>query len=80
LNQASARITGMGIVSALGIGPAATLARLQSGQPALAPLHHFPTPSHEALPVGSVPLEIQTDDTLPRAHCLARTAADQAMA
>ncbi len=79
MNQASARITGLGIVSALGNGPTETLARLQSGQPALAPLNHFPTPSHDALPVGSVPLEIQTDDPLPRAHRLARTAADQAM-
>ncbi len=79
MNQDSARIAGMGIVSALGIGPAATLARLQSGQAALAPLNHFPTPSHDALPVGSVPLNIQTDEPLPRAHRLARAAADQAM-
>lgn len=69
----------MGIVSALGIGPAATLARLQSGKSALAALRHFATPSHEALPVGSVSLKMQTDDRLPRAHRLARTAADQAM-
>ncbi len=79
MSQHSARIAGMGILSALGIGPAATLAQLQSGQSALSPLSNFPTPSHDALPVGSVPLHIQADDTLPRAHRLARAAADQAM-
>ena len=80
MNPASARITGMGIVSALGTGAAATLASLQSGKIALSPLSHFPTPSHEALPVGSVPLDMHSDGPLPRAHRLARAAADQAMA
>ena len=79
MKPAGARIAGMGIVSAFGAGTAATLAGLRSGQAALAPLSHFPTPSHDALPVGAAPLESKADDALPRAHRLARTAAEQAM-
>jgi len=79
LNQASARIAGMGIVTALGSGTAATLTSLKSGRAALAPVNRFPTPAHDPLPVGSVALENPTDESLPRAHYLARVAADQAM-
>jgi len=79
LNQASARIAGMGIVTALGSGTTATLTGLKTGRVALAPVDRFPTPSHDPLPVGSVALEHPADESLPRAHFLARAAADQAM-
>lgn len=80
MKQASARIAGMGIVTALGLGTAATLSSLETGRAALAPVSRFPTPSHEPLPVGSVILDQESDDQLPQAHRLARAAADQAMA
>ncbi len=78
MSPASARITGMGIVSAAGTDRATTLESLAAGRSGLAPLSHFPTPSHNALPVGSVPLKNHSD-ALPRAHQLARAAADQAL-
>ena len=79
MNHAGARITGMGIVSAIGTDPAATLDSITAARTGLAPLRHIPTPSHDALPVGHVSLKSQSDRSLPRAHQLARAAADQAM-
>ena len=59
MNPASARITGMGIISAIGTDTAATLNSIRTARTGLAPLSHFPTPSHDALPVGSVTLQKQ---------------------
>ncbi len=79
MNPASARITGVGIVSAIGTDTAATLNSIRTAWSGLAPLSRFPTPSHNALPVGSVSLQNQPDGSLPRTHQLARAAADQAI-
>ncbi len=48
-------ITGMGIVSALGIGCSATLSALRQQRSGIGPLRHLPS-SHTELPVGEVPL------------------------
>jgi len=69
----------MGIVSAIGADTAATLASIENGRTGLAPLNHIPTPSHDALPVGSISLQKHSDGSLPRAHRFARSAADQAL-
>jgi len=69
----------MGIVTAIGTNTAATLNSIRTARTGLAPLSRFPTPSHVALPVGSVTLQKPSDENLPRAHQLARAAADQAM-
>ena len=48
-------ITGAGIVSAIGVGKAETLASLQAGRSGIRPLHYLKTDHHE-FPVGEVQL------------------------
>ena len=71
-------ITGMGIVSPLGVGCRDTVAALISERRCLAPLTHFSVDNDPALPVGQV-AQLAHDDTLPRTHRLALTAAREAM-
>jgi 3-oxoacyl-(acyl-carrier-protein) synthase len=68
----------MGIISALGSGPACHLRALKSGQKGLRPLSLFTVPPDALFPVGEVPT-IHSSDILPRTHQLACSAADQAM-
>lgn len=48
-------ITGMGIVSAIGLDPSAVLRSLRSGTTGIGTVRHLPT-VHKELPVGEVPL------------------------
>ncbi len=71
-------ITGMGIVSPLGVGCRDTVAALISERRCLAPLTLFSVAHDPALPVGQV-AQLAHDDTLPRTHRLALMAAREAM-
>ena len=71
-------IAGIGIVSPLGSGTAATLRALLANRSAIAPLRVFSLLQGRPLPVGQVQ-GLDRDD-LPRCHRLALIAAEQAMA
>ncbi len=72
-------IAGIGIVSSLGSGPAATRQALIANQSGIAPLTLFPLLQDSPLPVGQAPPGTTATD-LPRTHQLAEAAALQAMA
>ena len=69
----------MGVISALGDGVAQTQAAIHEGMTGLRPLTLFPTAPNPPLPVGEVPLAMESD-ALPRTHQLAHLAAEQVMA
>lgn len=72
-------ITGMGIISAMGHGVAATLKALQKGSTGIRPLTLFPCPFETPLPVGEVRDLPDADDGIPRTHQLALAAAREAL-
>ena len=72
-------ITGMGIISAMGHGVAATLKALQQGSTGIRPLTLFPCPFETPLPVGEVRDLPDADDGIPRTHQLALAAAREAL-
>jgi 3-oxoacyl-(acyl-carrier-protein) synthase len=80
LNPGPVRIAGLGIVSALGADARSTLEALRHGACGLKPLTQFRPAGHDPLPVGEALLAWGGHSGLPRTHCLARWAADQAMA
>lgn len=71
-------ITGMGIVSPLGVGCRETAAALKMQRQGLSPLTLFPVAHNPALPVGQIALPDQ-ETPLPRTHRLAVMAAGEAM-
>jgi 3-oxoacyl-(acyl-carrier-protein) synthase len=72
-------IAGMGVVSALGNGVAATIEALESPRQTLRPVVPFAIAAPPPLKVGMAVIE-QADASVPRTHLLARMAADQALA
>ena len=80
MTAGSARIAGLGTVSALGANADGTLRALRTGVCAIKPLTLFLPASHDPLPVGEAFLPAENAIGLPRSHRLARAAADQAMA
>lgn len=56
-------ITGMGVVSALGVGKAQNLEALRAGRSGIAPIRYLKT-EHQEFPVGEVPLANDTMETL----------------
>ncbi len=80
MNAVPIYIAGIGIVSALGCGMAATREALFRNQSALRPPAFFKVSRESSLPVGRVDcLPEEADAFLPRTHRLARLAADQAL-
>lgn len=71
-------ISGVGIVSALGTGPAETRKALQTGWVATRPLSLFPTPDDRPLPVGEI-RNLPMPGVFPRTHVITRMAARQAL-
>ncbi len=72
-------IAGIGIVSSLGSGLAATRQALAANRSGIRPLTLFPLLQDSPLPVGQAPPDTPAAD-LPRTHRLAQAAALQAMA
>ena len=72
-------ISGMGIISAMGIGVDATLKALQRAATGIRPLTLFPCPFETPLPVGEVAHLPRGAADLPRTHQLALTALREAM-
>jgi len=75
-------IAGMGIISPLGVGLAATEAALRDGRSGIGDLTLFSLPKADRLPVGEA-ADLPADSgnsSLPRCHRLALAAAAQAMA
>ena len=73
------RIAGVGIVSALGEGLAATEASLRRGQSCLGQLNLFPLLQGGSLPAGQAVFQENHSSPLPRTHQLALRAAEQAL-
>lgn len=71
-------ICGMGVVSALGSGPARHMRAFRSCDRGLRPLRLFSVPQDASFPAGEAALDFP--GSLPRTHQLACSAADQAMA
>jgi 3-oxoacyl-[acyl-carrier-protein] synthase-1/3-oxoacyl-[acyl-carrier-protein] synthase II len=72
------RISGTGIVCALGNGTDAVLKAIEEGRSGLAPLTGFTVSHTPPLPVGESP-DVSADPDLPKTFALARIASDQAM-
>jgi len=72
-------ITGMGIISPLGIGCAATLSAITRDDKKISPLSLFPVLHGTPLPVGQIGEPISRDARLPRTHQLALIAAREAL-
>lgn len=72
-------ITGMGLVSPLGIGLSETKNSIKRGERGIGPLGLFPVYQKRPLPVGQISKSFETGD-VPRTHQLALTAAREAMA
>ena len=72
-------IAGLGIISPLGEGLAATEEALRDNHSAIRPLDLFPLLHGEPLPTGQV-RDLAEQSDLPRTHRLALNAARQAMA
>ena len=72
-------ISGMGIISAMGIGVDATLKALQRAATGIRPLTLFPCPFETPLPVGEVGDLPRVAVGLPRTHQLALAAVQEAM-
>ena len=72
-------ITGVGVICSAGVGCKRLRETLLENASTLRPMGLFPTPQEAPLPVGQVP-ERLGDDTLPRTHRLAWTAAREALA
>jgi len=72
-------ISGVGIISPLGIGLAALEQALAENRSVIQPLSVLPLLQGDPLPVGQVREVEQPQEGLPRTHCLAYAAAVQAM-
>ncbi|NQS71988.1 MAG: 3-oxoacyl-ACP synthase [Desulfobulbaceae bacterium] len=79
-NRTRVCIAGLGLVSALGDGLAATETALRHGQVCLGPLRLFPLLQGADLPVGQAVFTEDKNSPLPRTHQLALHAAKQALA
>ena len=85
--EQSVVITGAGIVSAVGVGKAATLDALRSARTGIGPVRYLQT-AHTELPVGEVPLSDDqlkqrlavTAEPTTRSALLGMTALDEALA
>lgn len=80
MNTSRVFIAGLGLISPLGRGQAATLAALRDNSCAIRPLELFPLLKGETLPVGQTELAEDAAATTPRTHRLALLAAREAMA
>lgn len=72
-------ISGMGIISPMGLGVSETLDALRRADSGIRPLTLFPCPFDTPLPVGEVPHLPRVAEGLPRTHQLALVAAREAL-
>ncbi len=80
MRSAPIYISGMGVISAMGCGASETADALKQARCVLRPISLFEVADNPPLPVGQVEFKSDPSSPLPRTHCLACIAADQALA